>query len=220
MYHECGRIEMTIEEAYRRQRPRQDALAGYKIGCVSAVMQAQLGIDRPVFGRVYVAELHRSGATLDFEAYDGLGIEGEIAVRLGSDGAVAAAFVVIELHHYAVRDTPLTAPELIASNCIHAGVVLPSVEPPLDDPLLLLNQPVSVYRNGELLGTACGDVLPGRPLGSVARLTEHLEQYGEYLREGQIVLTGSPLPLYRAARGDRFEVVCERLGGVVSLRTM
>jgi 2-keto-4-pentenoate hydratase len=199
-------------------------LAGYKIGCVSGVMQAQLGIDHPVFGRVYTAELHRSGATLDFAAYDGLGIEGEIAVRLARDvadglvtpDAVASAFLVIELHHYAMRATPLTAPELIAANCIHAGVVLPDEEPRLDDQRVLLDAPVSVFRNGVLLGTASGDVLPGGPLASVARLAEHLRQYGGYLRRGQIVLTGSPLPLYRVAAGDRVEVVSPSLGGRVS----
>jgi 2-keto-4-pentenoate hydratase len=206
---------MTIGEAYRLQFERTDAPAGYKVGCVSPVMQAQLGIDRPVFGRVYEKELHRSGVTLDFNQYDGLGIEGEIAVRLAKDGAIASAFVVIELHHYAPRETPLTAPELVASNCIHAGVVLPVEEPPLDDPRLLLDEPLSVFKNDALLGIASGDVLPGGPLASLSRLAEHLEQFGEHLREGQIVLTGSPLPLYRVAPGDRFDVVSERLGGRV-----
>ncbi len=206
---------MTVDEAYRRQMTRTDALAGYKVGCVSAVMQAQLGIDRPVFGRVYTSELHHSGASLNFAHYDGLGIEGEIAVRLADDLALAAAFVVIELHHYAPRPVPLTAPELIASNCIHAGVVLPAVEPPLADPRILLDEPISVFRNGELLGTATGDTLPGGPLPSLASLSEHLAQYGQHLCPGQIILTGSPLPLYRVAPGDRIDVVGEQLGGRV-----
>jgi 2-keto-4-pentenoate hydratase len=204
---------MTIDEAYRRQMERSDAVAGYKVGCVSPVMQAQLGIDRPVFGRVYAAEVHRSGAALHYESYDGLAIEGEIAVRLASDLTVASAFVVIELHHYAARATPLTAPELIASNCIHAGVVLPAAEPPLADPRVLLDEPLSVFRNGVLLGTAGGDVLPGGPMASLARLAGHLAQYGQSILPGQIVLTGSPLPLYRVAAGDRIEVVSERMGG-------
>ncbi len=34
----------------------------------------------------------------------------------------------------------------------------------------------------------------------------HLAGFGLFLREGQIVLTGSPLPLYRVAEGDRIEV--------------
>jgi 2-keto-4-pentenoate hydratase len=206
---------MTIEEAYQRQRERTDALAGYKVGCVSGVMQAQLGIDGPVFGRVYDSELHRTGATLDAALYNGLGIEGEIAVRLAADGTIASAFIVIELHHYAPRATPLTASELIASNCIHAGVVLPDEEPPLEDPRVLLDETVCVFRNGVMLGAASGDVLPGGPSASVARLAEHLRQFDEHLLEGQIVLTGSPLPLYRVDPGDRIEVVSGRLGGRV-----
>jgi 2-keto-4-pentenoate hydratase len=134
---------MTIDEAYRRQMARTDAVAGYKVGCVSPVMQAQLGIDRPVFGRVYEPELHGSGSRLEFHRYNGLAIEGEIAVRLAHDLTAASAFVVIELHHYAPRATPLTAPELIAANCLHAGFVLPAAEPPLDDPRILLDEPIS-----------------------------------------------------------------------------
>jgi 2-keto-4-pentenoate hydratase len=206
---------MTIDEAYRVQRQRADDLAGYKIGCASPVMQAQMGIDRPVFGRVYAAELHHTGETLSYAAYDGLAIEGEIAVRLGSDGTAASAFIVIELHHYAQRDAPWTAAELVASNCIHAGVILPETEPPLADPRHLLDEPLSVYRNGELLGVACGSVLPGGPLASLERLADHLAQYGEPLLAGEIVLTGSPLPLYRVAPGDRIDVVSGRLGGRV-----
>src|SRR5579864_8852930 len=63
---------MTIEDAYRLQmevaqlrRQRGEPVAGYKIGCVSPVMQAQLGLDRPVFGHIYATELNASGVELD-----------------------------------------------------------------------------------------------------------------------------------------------------------
>jgi hypothetical protein len=45
---------MTIEDAYRLQmevarlrEQRGEPIAGYKIGCISPTMQAQLGLDRP-----------------------------------------------------------------------------------------------------------------------------------------------------------------------------
>jgi 2-keto-4-pentenoate hydratase len=44
---------------------------------------------------------------------------------------------------------------------------------------------------------------------------EHLTRYGQRLGAGQIVLTGSPLPLYRVAPGDRIDVASDRLGGRV-----
>ena len=219
---------LTIDDAYRLQmevvrlrEERGEAVAGYKVGCVTPMMQANLGIDRPVFGHVFEGEIHRSGVLLDWNRYDGLAVEGEIAVRLAEDTrGIAAAFVVIELHNYVFRNAPPTAQELIGNNAIHAGAVLPAAvlsghEPRLEDPGQVLDEPLSVRKNGELLGTATARMLPDGPAGSVARLAEHLARFGRRLRGGQIVLTGTPLPLYRVAEGDCIEVECERLGGTV-----
>ncbi len=216
-------VSLTIDDAYRLQmevvrlrEERGEAVAGYKVGCVTPMMQANLGIDRPVFGHVFEGELHRSGAALAWNRYDGLAVEGEVAVRLAADGgAIAAAFVVIELHNYVFRGGRPNAPELIANNAIHAGAVLPVEKPPVEDPDSVLDDAISVRKNGELLGTATSRMLPGGLTGSVARLAEHLARFGRQLRGGQIVLTGTPLPLYRVAEGDSIEVECGRLGGIV-----
>src|SRR5437870_2219754 len=89
---------MTIAQAYEIQaevawlrQERGEQIAGYKIGCVSPAIQAQLGIAEPVFGYVYATELHSSGALLDPDRYDCLAVEGEVAVRLGDDGAIRSA---------------------------------------------------------------------------------------------------------------------------------
>ena len=232
---ENNHAAMTIEDAYRLQMEvaelrmeRGEPIAGYKVGCISSTVQAQLGLDRPVFGRLYMTELHRSGVTLDPSQYDGLAIEGELAVRLAQDipnrewlsshrrEAIASGFAVIELHNYVFRNAPLTAQELIGNNAIHAGVVLPLEEVEISDPDELLDPPLSVWRNGERLGIATGRALPDGPFGSVMRLVDHLERFGHNLRRGQLVLTGSPLPLYRVMAGDFIEVRCDRLGGSIS----
>lgn len=229
-------VAITVEQAYelqmevaRLRQKRGQPVVGYKVGCVSAQMQAQLGLDRPVFGHVHGTELHRSGAVLDPRQYDGLAIEGELAVRLAADiptvewwlrrcwrEAIEAAFAVIELHNYVFRNSPYTAEELIAANAIHAGAVLPVEEPKIHDPDELLDTPLSVFKNGELLGVATGSELPGGPLGSVIRLAEHLAQFGRNLQRGQLILTGSPLPLYPVREEDRIEVRCEKLGVIVT----
>jgi 2-keto-4-pentenoate hydratase len=225
---------MTLDEAYllqmevaRLREERGEPVVGYKIGCVSPTMQAQLGLDRPVFGHVFGAELYRSGVELDPARYDGLAIEGELSVRLAEDvpnvdwlrsrrgETIASAFGVIELHNYVFRNSPHTAQELIGNNAIHAGVVLPFEESRIHDPDDLLDQPLSVSKNGQPLGTATGRALPGGPFGSLLRLVEHLERFGQILRRGQLILTGSALSLYRVSEGDHIEVFCEKLGGKV-----
>jgi 2-keto-4-pentenoate hydratase len=206
-------------EVARLREQRGEAIAGYKIGCISAIIQAQLGLDQPVFGHVFDSGLHLSGVTLDSANYDGLAIEGEFAVRIGDDvRGFVSEFIVIELHNYVVRQPPLTAQELIANNAIHAGAVLPATERRvLRGPDELLHESIAVFRNGENLGTAAGRALPDGPLGSVARLARHLELYGKSIRPGQLVLTGSPLPLYPARCGDKFEVRSEHLAAVTAV---
>ena len=218
-------IPMTVDESYQLQhavarlrQQRGEAVAGYKIGCISPVMQAQLGLTAPVFGHVFQTELKPSGVTLHSEDYAGLAIEGEFAVRLATDipdaewlrrsphQAISAGFPVIELHNYVFRNTPHNAQELIANNAIHAGAVLPTDEAPLTDPAQLLDAAIQVTQNGITLGTATGRALPEGPFGSLIRLTEHLARFGQTLRGGQLVLTGSPLPLYRVNPGDWIEV--------------
>jgi 2-keto-4-pentenoate hydratase len=228
-------IPMTLDDAYalqfavaRLREQRGEPVAGYKVGCISPVMQAQLALDRPVFGFVFATEIRNSGVTLNPADFDGLAVEGEFAVRIATDipdanwlrshphEAISTAFAVIELHNYVFRNTPHNAQELIGNNAIHAGAVVPPSELPLSHLSDLLNAEIQVSRNGVLLGSAHASTLPEGPLGSVVRLAEHLAKFGRILQRGQIVLTGSPLPLYRVAGGERIEVSSNQLGTVAA----
>jgi 2-keto-4-pentenoate hydratase len=230
--------DMTVEEAYHLQlevaalrQARGEWVAGYKIGCISAAMQSQFGLSEAVFGHIWSGELHRSGAALPVNQFDGPAVEGELAVRLAADipgaawlhgrerDAVASAFAVIELHNYVFRNPPPAAQELIGNNALHAGVVLPPDEPPLAHPDQLLDEWVAVAKNGEPLGTGRGRDLPGGPFASIARLADHLGRFGIRLRRGQLILTGTPLPLYRVKADDRIEVTCGRSAPVIATFT-
>jgi 2-keto-4-pentenoate hydratase len=221
-------IPMTVDDAYALQMAvarlrvqRGEPVAGYKVGCVSPVMQAQLGLDRPVFGHVFETECHTSGVVLNPADFNGLAVEGEFAVRIArdipnanwlrshADEAISSGFAVIELHNYVFRNTPHNAQELIANNAIHTGVILPPSEPPLCSPFTLADTRIRVSKNGARLGIADGRALPGGPFGSVLLLAEHLAAFGLTLQRGQIVLTGSPLPLYRVSGGEQIEVSCD-----------
>ena len=204
---------LTLAEAFEVQRQvaalraaRGEAVAGYKIGCISEAVQRQLGLDRPAFGHIFATELHPSGAVLDARAFDGLAIEGEFAVRIGGDLSIASLFPVIELHNNVFRGPVPTSQELIANNALHAGVVLPPVEIPCPDRAQLAGATISVFRNGELLGSAKSDAIPGGPLASLTKVAEHVASTGGALQPGQIVLTGSPLPLYPVRPGDHIMV--------------
>ena len=88
----------------------------------------------------------------------------------------------------------------------HAGAVLPPEEKRITDATRLLDQPIVVLRNGEILGQSTSSGIPGGPFASVCRLVEHLALYGIRLHADQVILTGSPLPLYPVHSGDAIEV--------------
>ncbi len=114
---------------------RGERIIGYKVGCTSPTIQAQLGIDHCVSGRLYASEQHVSGAVLSRSGFANLAIEGELAVEISHEpnesdfstseipSCVARVFPVIELHNHVMRGEQPSAGELIANNAIHAGFV-------------------------------------------------------------------------------------------------
>ena len=140
-------IDLTTLQAYtlqaeiaRLRERRGERVIGYKVGCTSRTMQVQLGVNEPIFGRIFDTECQPTGVRLASTRYANLAIEGELAIRLSRDmpgdprpgqdenAAIASVFPVIELHHYVLPvNGPALAP-LIASSGMQAGVVLPARE--------------------------------------------------------------------------------------------
>src|ERR1700761_1660322 len=126
-------ISLTLDEAYKIQMEfaglrcaAGDAVAGYKVGCIGSGVVEQFGMSGPIHARLFRSEIHSSGKTLRSRAYANPAIEGEMALRIGVDGNIAAAFPVIELHQFIFRGPRKTLAELVANNGINAGAVIPN----------------------------------------------------------------------------------------------
>ena len=183
-----------------------DSLIGYKVGCTGAGTVQQFGMEGPIRGCLFESEVRQHRCAVTGNEFANLAIEGEMAVRIGADGMIAAAFPVIELHHFVFRGTRKTLPELVANNGLNGGFVLPS-----EDWLLLrdyIERPgeLSVWINDRL--TAAGELWPMRAAvhGSLGWLREHLAKRNQALLPEQIVLAGTPLGLYPVRAGDRIVV--------------
>ena len=64
----AGPIELTTDQAYalqtavaRLRADRGEKIIGYKVGCISTAIQAQLGVDGPIFGRLFETDDWPSG---------------------------------------------------------------------------------------------------------------------------------------------------------------
>lgn len=184
-----------------------DRLIGHKVGCTGPGTVAQFGMDGPVRGCLFGSEVRRSGEALVAADYAQLAIEGEMALRIGEDGEIAAAFPVIELHHFVFRAPRKTLAELVANNGLNAGIVLPD-DAWLSSPAGLAGDAtLSVRINGEPVGAAGPWPMAGGPLASLAWLRDHLAGSGLGIEPGQIVLAGTSLGLYPVEAGDRIAVL-------------
>src|SRR5512145_2802730 len=138
-------VAYAIQEHFRRLlEPERGALCGYKIALTSPVMQKLCGIPHPLSGPLYARSTHASPARLESRAFVRLGLECEIAVRLGADlsaaeapftrervrAAITAAAPAFELIEDRNADyAALDAIGIVADNCWNAGIVLGEFRP-------------------------------------------------------------------------------------------
>ena len=160
----------------------------------------------PVRGCLFESEIRRHGEDPVFDDFANLAIEGEMAVRIGVDGSIVAAFPVIKLHHFVFRGPKKTLPELVANNGLNGGFILPQDEWLSSDEYIEKAGTLSVRINDRQV--ALGNLWPmsGGAKSSLEWLEQHLASTRLDLLAGHVVLTGTPLGLYPVRRGDRVAV--------------
>ena len=225
-----------VREAYRVQEEAQtllfeangSVLAGYKIGCTTAVMQAFLNIPSPCSGMMASRDILAGPARLLHADFLHVGVECEIAVRLGKPlrvedapftrhtvaPAISACMAAIEIvddrwEDYGNIDTP----SLIADNFFHAGCVLgPAIE---DWQHLDLAAVLGVTMiDGVEVGSGLGADVMRHPSEALAWLANSLAARGTTLPAGAIVLTGSVVATRWVEPGAKVEVELSGLGRV------
>jgi 2-keto-4-pentenoate hydratase len=208
--------------------PNTGPLVGYKIGCTSPVMQQYLQIAHPCGGGVFERGVQESGVTLPAADFVRVGVECEIAVRLGRTllpseepftaewvkEAVDACLPAIEIvdDRYEKWET-LGAPTLIADDFFAAGCVLGAqvARTAAPDLLSIIGRTLI---NGEETGHGTGADVLGDPYQALAWLANHLAEEGKGLHAGQIVLTGSLVKTAWLKAGDHIAVELDGLGRV------
>jgi 2-keto-4-pentenoate hydratase len=220
-----------LDEAYAIRRAFQEieetegrgTIAGYKIGLTTPVMQKLCGVGEPCYGAIFAREVHHRRAELSATDYCRLGVETEIAFRLGADlpqggdpGEIAAAvescMAAIELIEDLQYDyRRLDAAAIVAGNVWNAGVVLgtPVTDWRSQD---LVRAMAWLSINGREIGSGNGRDVMGHPLNALAWLVDKLAAAGTPLRRGMIVMTGSMVPIQYPVAGDRVVIEVTGLG--------
>ena len=201
----------TLGEGYDLQNALSERLqnekgpvCGHKIGCTTEVMQKFLNIEQPCAGRLYEKEIYSEAVELRLSDFTAVGVECEIAIRLGKDltpggqpftqesvadavdVAMAAAEIVdnryADFHDFGI-------PSLVADDFFSAGAVLgPAVNLQGFD---LSTAQGKVQIDGVEVGSGLGSFVMGHPLNALAWLANQKSERGEGLQAGDIIMTGS-----------------------------
>lgn len=206
-------FELELEAAYALQAAVSklrvaagDRVIGYKVGCTGPGTVAQFGMAGPIRGVLYASEVRESGVALAADDFASLAVEGEMALRIGDDGGIAAMFPIIELHHLVFRGPRKTLAELVANNGLNAGIVVP---PRHLRQAAAAPGALSVRINGRTFGPGTPWPLARGPEASLQWLRDHLAASGAAPEPGQTILAGTALGLYPVTAGDDVAVLVD-----------
>ncbi len=198
---------------------------GWKMGYMDAALRARLGLPHPLVGFLTSGRLLPDGGVLPCAAHATLLAESEVALRLGRDLAPGCtpreAAAAIDALAPAMEIVDMTQPQedlqqVLAGNLFHAAVVLGT---PMTLPGLVSLPDITggLWVNATQQGAVDAASLLQNPGALLAQVTGLLGQFGEGLRAGDWIITGSVVKPWRVQAGD--EVVVD-LGGLgrVALR--
>lgn len=221
---------LTIDDAYAisldalaRRRRDGEKVIGKKIGVTSKAVQDMLGVHQPDFG--FLTDRMWVEGDIDVAAHKLIQprAEAEIAFILKAPLAgpgvtqadvlaatecIAPCFEIVDSR---IAEWKIGIVDTIADNASCGVFVLGEARAdPRDFDLPALH--VRVTKNGTPLSEGYGAAVQGSPLEAVAWLANTLGAYGVTLDAGDVILSGSLVPLEPAVAGDVFEMVLEGVG--------
>ncbi len=205
------------------RRKDGERVVGKKIGVTSKAVQDMLGVHQPDFGFLTDWMHVKGDIDVDAKALIAPRAEAEIAfvLREGLAGPGITAEQVIaatdfiapcfEIVDSRIRDWKISIVDTIADNASCGVFILGEARAdPRDHDLPSLH--VTVSKNGAPLSEGYGSAVQGDPAQAVAWLANTLGAYGVTLDAGDIILSGSLVPLEPAVKGDLFEMTLHGIG--------
>ena len=224
--------EITIEDAYRissgllQQRIELDGekVIGKKIGVTSQAVMNMLGVKQPDFGYLTDAMVAEEGPALSItDKMIQPRAEGEIAFVLkkdlegpgvtATDVLQATDFIVpyFEIVDSRIRDWKIGIQDTVADNasCGYFLLGQTAVAPSSVD---LSTCGMVMELNGQVCSTGSGAAALGAsPVSCVVWLANTLGRLGTPLKAGEVILSGSLVPLQPVKPGDYMSV---SIGGI------
>lgn len=223
---------LSLENAYaiserllQRRLNDGEHLVGKKIGVTSKAVQNMLNVHQPDFGYLTDAMVYSNEDAVPISTtLIQPRAEGEIAFVLKRDligpgvtvaqvlQATECVMPCFEVVDSRIEDWKIRIEDTVADNASCGLLVLGdhAVSPTSVD---LTTCGMVVHKNGRLLSTGAGAAALGSPLNCVAWLANTLGRFGVSLKAGEIILSGSLVPLEPVSAGDHMTL---SIGGIGS----
>jgi 2-keto-4-pentenoate hydratase len=207
------------------------AVAGWKIAATSMAGQAHIGVDGPLAGRLLAGKVLADGATISLAGNLMRVAEAEFAFRMAQPlpkrdeaysvaevlAAVASLHPAIEVPDSRYHDfARVGAPQLIADDACACWFVLGAATTAAWREVDLVQHTVVVHKNGAQAALGSGANVLGDPRLALTWIANEWRQFGDGLRAGEVVTTGTcivPLPI---TPGDQLRVDFGAFGEVAA----
>lgn len=193
---------------------------GKKIGLTSKKVQTQLGVDQPDFGILLDSMQVKNGQSLLYSELMQPKVEAEIAFILKKDlthasiemsdviHAIDYAVSAIEIVGSRIANWDITIIDTIADNASSSHFILGEKKMNLQD-LDLKNCEMQLRLNGKIASEGNGKACLGNPLNALLWLTHKMQELGNPLKAGEIILSGALGPMVPIKKGDHLEATID-----------
>ena len=224
--------DIKMEDAYHislamldKRIARGEKLIGKKIGVTSEAVQQMLNVHQPDFGFLTDAMLSTNLVEITNRLQQPKA-EGEIAFLLQKDlkgpgvteqdvlEATESVMPCFEIVDSRIADWKIKFEDTVADNA-SCGLFVVNKDAAVDPKQLdLPSVKMVVKKNGEFLSEGTGAAALGNPLSCVAWLANTLGEFGVSLNAGDIVLSGSLVPLEAVCAGDTMSLDISGIGSL------
>jgi 2-oxo-3-hexenedioate decarboxylase len=212
-----------VQDAVAGRRERAGTRrSGWKLGLTSRVKQRLMGIDHPLFGRLFASGFVASGCSVAWRSFVRPRAEPELAFGLAAPldpdaeiraqlDAVAWLAPALEITDSRYVPGERSAVELVADNTSASAYVL-GPRTPLEGRAKLEAIDAQLLRNGVVLAAGMSADVLGDPLAALTLLARHLRDRGLRTAAGDVVLSGAITDAFPAVPGDSFEARLDGFG--------
>jgi 2-keto-4-pentenoate hydratase len=228
-----GSLEtMSSEDAYQVQYglikilcAHGQKVIGRKVALTNRATRLQFGVHEPIFGHLMSSGIFLDGNALSIDQFVDPLVEAEVAFLLKHDlrgpgvtplavlQATEGVLPAIEVGDIILQGAKPKAIDLIVYNALSAGVVLGPQLTPVQH-VNLRYEGVVLELDGELVGSGAGAEVMGGPAHSVAWLANKVAEFDDYLRAGEVIISGSITSYIKVKKGNHIRVTFTRLGSV------